>query len=100
MDVLKKSNRKTMFNNVDDLLLEMSSNENVERKIENEQLSQIIQRLTCDLSPKQRIVFVLHYFEEKDTGDIQEITGLSSEKIKSNLYVAKQKIITNLKALK
>lgn len=100
MDVLKKSNRKTMFNNVDDLLLEMSSNENVERKIENEQLSQIIQRLTCDLSPKQRIVFVLHYFEEKDTGEIQEITGLSSEKIKSNLYVAKQKIITKLKALK
>jgi RNA polymerase sigma-70 factor (ECF subfamily) len=80
-------------------LYKLSSSDDVERKFENEELVQIIHALTSGLSPKQKSVFVLHYFEEQDTAEIEKITGLSPQKIKSNLYVAKQNILSKLKSI-
>jgi RNA polymerase sigma-70 factor (ECF subfamily) len=99
LDVLKKPHHKIMPKEANEQLYKLSSSDDVERKFENEELVQIIHALTSGLSPKQKSVFVLHYFEEQDTAEIEKITGLSPQKIKSNLYVAKQNILSKLKSI-
>ena len=69
-----------------------SLSENFEFELTNKELGGIITALTNELSPKQKLVFTLRYIEELEVEEIIEITGLSAEKIKSNLYVARQTV--------
>lgn len=69
-----------------------SLSENFEFELTNKELGEIITALTNELSPKQKLVFTLRYIEELEVEEIIEITGLSAEKIKSNLYVARQTV--------
>lgn len=90
IDKLKKQNLKTA--SIDkDLILNFLI-EDPEIQLSNKELSGIIVALTNELSHKQKIVFTLRYLEDLDVEEIKEITGLSAEKIKSNLYLAKQTI--------
>lgn len=73
-------------------LLNVVTTENLEEKLTNQELGNIILSLTNELSPKQKIVFTLRYLEDIEVEEIKDITGLSAEKIKSNLYLAKQTI--------
>jgi RNA polymerase sigma-70 factor, ECF subfamily len=87
--------RKTKHNNslrLDDQnrICEFISNENIERTLINAELSQIILALTGNLTPKQKLVFTLCDLEGLEVDEIKSITGLSSAKIKSNLYLARQ----------
>lgn len=59
----------------------------------------IIRVLASRLSPKQRIVFTLRMLENLSIEEITAITGTDPNKIKSNLYVARQKIMEQLKRL-
>lgn len=53
---------------------------------------EIFCRASQNLSPKQRTVFTLHDLEGLDTETVIAVTGLTSDQINSNLYVARMKI--------
>jgi len=84
---------------LDDSLNELISSENVEQNLINSELSNIILALTNDLTNKQKIVFTLRDIEELEVEEITQITGLSANKIKSNLFLARQAIRNKLKNL-
>jgi RNA polymerase sigma-70 factor (ECF subfamily) len=92
-DKLKKAKQNYILRLDDqDHIREFISNENIEKKVINDELSYIISSLTHDLTPKQKLVFTLHDLEGLETEEIMSITGLSAGKIKSNLYLARQYI--------
>lgn len=49
-------------------------------------------RVTRTLSPMQRTVFILHEIEQLPFEDIRRATGWSAVQLKSNLYLARQKV--------
>ena len=51
-----------------------------------------LRRVTRTLSPMQRMVFVLHEIERLPFGEISRATGWSAVQLKSNLYLARQKV--------
>jgi RNA polymerase sigma-70 factor (ECF subfamily) len=48
--------------------------------------------LSENLTPKQKIVFVLKDIEGMETNEIEEISGMNAMQIKSNLHLARQQI--------
>jgi RNA polymerase sigma-70 factor (ECF subfamily) len=76
--------------NIDDY--DAVSQENQEERLHNKELKKIILKLTNGLSPKQKLVFTLSDIEDLEVKEIQIITGMTSEKIKSNLYLARKYI--------
>lgn len=73
-----------------DILESFITNENAEQKMIDEEFGHFVSALTQELSPKQKIVFTLHCLEGMSTKEIEEITGLNSKKIKSNLFLARK----------
>ena len=63
-----------------------------QEEVSNRDLARIIQCLSQQLSPKQKIVFVLRDLEDLEMGEIVRITGMKLPVIKSNLYYARQQI--------
>ena len=92
LDKLKSSKHNFQSNSNDETLNNLIASENVEQTIINSELGEIIIRLTNKLTPKQKIVFTLRYLEELELDEIVQITGLTSNKIKSNLFLARQTI--------
>jgi len=92
IDKLKKSKSTIQNTAIDEKILNLCTTENSDQKLLNSELGDIIQTLTNELSPKQKTVFTLSYFEELETNEISRITGLTPEKVKSNLYLARQAI--------
>jgi RNA polymerase sigma-70 factor (ECF subfamily) len=80
-------------------LLNLPSSENIEAGIINRETAQIIRYLTANLTPKQRLVFTLVELEGLTSTEVVEISGLTPEKIKSNLYCARQVIRKKLECL-
>jgi RNA polymerase sigma-70 factor (ECF subfamily) len=72
--------------------LSLISSDDIEAEIINKDLKELILYFTNDLTPKQKLIFTLKDIEELETGEIEEITGLSAAKIKSNLYLARNNI--------
>ncbi|TFH33983.1 MAG: RNA polymerase sigma factor, partial [Bacteroidia bacterium] len=58
------------------------------RLAESEETLRII---TSMLSPKQRIVFILSEIDEMSVKEIKDITGMTSNSIKSNCYHARKR---------
>jgi RNA polymerase sigma-70 factor, ECF subfamily len=92
LDKLKKLKNNFQQNSNDVALLNLVSSENIEQNLINSELGEIISSLTNELTPKQKVVFTLRFLEELEVEEIVIITGLSAEKIKSNLYLARQTI--------
>ena len=99
LDKLKSAKYRLKDNSIDDTILNVLSSENVEQSVINTELGIIIRKLTSELTPKQKIVFTLRYLEELEIDEIVQITGLTSEKIKSNLFLARQTIRRKLEIL-
>ncbi|MDR1585473.1 MAG: sigma-70 family RNA polymerase sigma factor [Prevotellaceae bacterium] len=76
----------------EDVAKNIASPDNVEQKIQNKDLATIIVSLVGKLTPKQKIVFTLRYLEQLEMNEIEEITHLSREQIKNNLYLARMSI--------
>lgn len=57
---------------------------------------EIFCRASRNLSPKQRTVFTLCDLEELPIEEVASITGLTPEHIKSNLHIARMKVISEL----
>ena len=75
------------------------SDENLENKVMNEELIQIILYLTQELTPKQKLIFTLWDLEGLEAEEVKDISGLSSAKIKSNLYLARKYIRERIEKL-
>jgi len=98
-DKLKSAKNHYRTVNFDDTLNELISSENIEQKIIDTELGQLILALTNKLTAKQKIVFTLRDLEELEVEEIIQITGLTANKIKSNLFLARQAIRNKLKSL-
>ena len=72
--------------------MEVPVEEDTGQNLENQELITRITRLTGELTPKQKLVFTLWDLEGIDPEEIKLITGMSSAKIKSNLYLARKYI--------
>lgn len=99
LDKLKSLKHLYQSTTIDEKIYILISNENVEQAIINTELGEIILRLTNELTPKQKMVFTLRYLEELEIDEIIQITGMTSEKIKSNLYLARQTIRRKLEII-
>jgi RNA polymerase sigma-70 factor (ECF subfamily) len=78
------------------VILNQSSSENIEANLINHDLAQIIWFFTGELTPRQKLVFTLTELEGFSAEEITLITGMSADKIKSNLYCARQNIKNKL----
>jgi RNA polymerase sigma-70 factor (ECF subfamily) len=65
---------------------------NPESALESKDLRDVISNLAGDLGPKQRAVFVLRDLEGLEMKEVGEITHLSPDQVKSNLYHARRAI--------
>jgi len=99
LDRLRSSKHRHQTKFVDETLNNLISSEDIEQTFINSELGAIILRLTNELTPKQKIVFTLRYLEELEIEEIVEITHLSPNKIKSNLFLARQAIRKKLEIL-
>lgn len=63
-----------------------------ERAYSNRELAELINRLSEDLSPTQRLVFTLRDLQECTIAEVCAITGLSEGSIKTNLSYARRRI--------
>jgi len=97
LDKLKASKHRFKTDSIDERSFDLISSDNTEQKLINSELGKVISSLTNELTPKQKIVFTLRYMEELEVDEIIKITGLSAEKIKSNLFLARQTIREKLK---
>ena len=62
------------------------------KEMSNKQLKELILKYTDELTPRQRLVFMLRDVEELEVEEVRQITGLSAGKIKTNLYLARKNI--------
>jgi RNA polymerase sigma-70 factor (ECF subfamily) len=60
--------------------------------LENSETLIIIEKLTHQLSPKQKAVFILSDMEELSNDEICRITGMNRNNVKANLHFARRKI--------
>ncbi|MBR8537856.1 RNA polymerase sigma factor [Carboxylicivirga sediminis] len=61
-------------------------------QLANKEVGELILKATKNLSPLQKVVFVLRDVEELEVDEVRQITGLSAKQIKDNLYVARKLI--------
>lgn len=88
----KSRNRFSANSSNYEVIINISSDDNPERELSNREQAEIIRILTENLSPRQKVVFVLSELEELEVSEIAAITGMSAAKIKSNLYCARKEI--------
>jgi RNA polymerase sigma-70 factor, ECF subfamily len=101
-DKLKAAKRKSKYVTPEPdrlILSNIASDESIEATIINNELGQMIRFYTQELTPKQKIVFTLSDLEGLEVSEITAITGLSAQKIKSNLYCARKYIREKLESL-
>jgi RNA polymerase sigma-70 factor (ECF subfamily) len=79
--------------------LSFTNTENVEQEIINRDLAALILTLTDKLTPKQKVVFTLVELEGLSFDEVSEVTGLTHEKISSNLYCAHRFIKEKLECI-
>jgi RNA polymerase sigma-70 factor, ECF subfamily len=93
LDKLRINRRINMISKIEsEKVFNRLSSENLSESIENKQLADLIKPLSENLTPKQKIVFVLKDLEGMETNEIEEITGMDNVQINSNLHLARQQI--------
>lgn len=73
---------------------------NPEDVLNNREIVKVLNRLSQNLSPKQKIVFVLRDLEELEMDEVCIITNMPANQVKANLYHARKAIRKNLVYLK
>ena len=89
--------KRSYTTNIDLSELDLADGNDIEKSVINSDLAEWITTLTNELTPKQRLVFMLRDIEEMELDEVKEITGMSGAKIKSNLYLARQYIKKRIK---
>jgi len=97
LDKLKMLKRKPFVSNAEfETTCKTLMVEGFSESIDNKQLAIMIKGMANELTPKQKLVFVLKDIQDLDTDEIVEITGLDKVQIKSNLYCARKEIRNKL----
>lgn len=99
-DKLKTPKRYLKSESLDEKFNDLFSTENPEQEYINSDLIRIIVQITDKLTPKQKIVFTLRDLEALEIEEVSQITGLSANNIKSNLFLARQAIRNKLEKFK
>ena len=99
LDELKRTNRLDPMPEDEARFAEYADDVSPQKQMENGELVSVIKTLTCRLSPKQRMVFTLIYLENLESSEVQQITGMNADQVKSNLSLAKKYIKEQLKLL-
>jgi len=100
-DHLKSKKRRNSLS-IDDLkstAFNFLSDKDLEENFVNQNLIQVIESLANQLTPKQRIVFILRDLQDLETDEIADILNMDAGKIKSNLYYARQNIRMQLEKM-
>ena len=94
LDELRKKGRNPEIRPDEILWREISGkiSENPEVTFENKEIAEIIGKLTENLSPRQKAVFILSEIEGMPATEISEITGMSRVNIKANLWMARKRM--------
>ncbi|MCD4769685.1 MAG: RNA polymerase sigma factor [Bacteroidales bacterium] len=95
----KRNNRKRPLDNYLDSE-KFESDITTDSSINAEEFRDLILRLTCNLSPKQKLVFTLSEIEEMSHDEISSLTGLPKASVKSNLRHARKKVGEYLEKMK
>ncbi len=99
LDKLKSKKYRFEYGKADySLINQQISEEKADDKLLNNEMTEIIKTLTDELSPKQKVVFALRFFEDLEVEEIVKITGMSAAKIKSNLFLARKYIREKLES--
>ena len=96
LDKIKTQKRKPVINIELVRLQQYIADDNINERLSNQQLAEVIIQLSENLTPKQKLVFVLNDIEGLEPDEIEEITGMQKGQIKSNLYYARQEIRNKL----
>lgn len=96
-DLLRAEKRKAKRNRGGDPgeLIMLESSRNAEENINGEEYRKILKFLISKLSTKQQVVFTLSAVEKLTADEIEEITGMSKNSIKSNLHHARKAVKKN-----
>jgi len=98
-DRLRRIKRASSYS--DSLAIEVKpENESIENTMNLKEFKDTLIKLSDNLSPKQKIVFVLRDMEDLEIAEVCEITGMDPEKVKANLYYARKQIRANLISFK
>lgn len=89
---LKRSRALFLSREHDPGLEEIPDQVDSETAHSNEQLADIIIRLSSRLSTKQRLVFMLRDLQDLTVDEVVEVTGMSVGSVKTNLYYARKTI--------
>jgi RNA polymerase sigma-70 factor (ECF subfamily) len=96
LDFLKSTYGKQRKNQVDmEYALKYSSD--ADELVHTNELSELIQRIANELTPKQKAVFILRDLEDLDVEEVCSILSMSAANVKSNLYYARQQVSEKLK---
>lgn len=75
-----------------DEVIGMISSDNPDRQIAEQEAEALLTLVTAQLSPRQRIVFMLSEIEELKYDEISRITGMTRFSVKSNCHYARKKV--------
>ena len=96
-DKLRK--KKSAVNYAESTVFQSKYEEGIENWMYEKDIRTTLIKLSENLSPKQRIVFVLRDLEEMEITEICTITNMDAQQIKANLYFARKAIRKNLISL-
>lgn len=69
-----------------------SDKEDFRDKIDAEDFERLYRTIVLKLSPAQRTVFCLSEIEQMKNDEIAEVTGMTRDSVKSNLYLARKNV--------
>lgn len=75
----------------------MVSDEQADKKLENDEAMALISIMVEGLSPRQRLIFSMVELEKMSHSEVSELTGINKTSIKSNLRHARKKLEDKLK---
>lgn len=85
--------RQNVFSHIDfSKMQEKTEHSNLEQDAVNTDLIEAIKNLAEQLTPQQRMVFVLSEFQELNLEEISNILDISKGSVKTNLYYARKNI--------
>ncbi len=99
LDKLKRSKQRLVVQEDERVFRTYANNPSPERQLMNSEWVSIVKVLAARLSAKQQLVFTLRVLENLPIDEVESITGMNADKIKSNLYVARQQIKQQLTQL-
>jgi len=92
INFIKKEKLKKMFSFDSDDHIQLSTNEDIVKNIEDKEKLDHLNHVLKQLPEKQREVFILRHFDELSYEEIAQITGKSIGGLKANYFHAFEKV--------